>query len=993
MKILFSILNMKNLANLLLAIILLSQCTKSDFQKTDILVTGTTEPVISLNGTWKFTMNPPKDFSLNEVSCSGWKDILVPGECAMQGFAIRHNIPYVYKTLIAIPSDYAGKVIKLRFEGVYSYTRVWVNGTFMRDHSGGFTPWECEITKNIKPGTNVWLTVEITDMDNEISFASGYAKHQIGGILRSVSLLALPENYPKAFQIQTNFDSIYKNADLNISIVPSTDEKIWVRFRLYDKEGNLIRLNNKRYLIKGDTTEISFPVKAPLKWDAEHPNLYTLISEVFNKSNLIASCKTVIGFREVEVKGNKLLVNGRQVKLRGACRHDINPLLGRVSTPEYDKKDVLLAKEANINFIRTSHYPPSESFLKYCDKYGIYVEDETAVCFVDTYRGGLYRSLKQSGQEFLPQQLSQVQEMVGNHYNHPSIIIWSIGNENLYNENFKLCYDYIKSVDLTRPVMFSFPGSVPDSVKCYDIISMHYPSFNGNLEEWGISVKNFNYEKMPVIYDEWAHVACYNKLELLEDKNVRNFWGQSLDSMWTNVFESNGGAGGAIWGMIDETFMLPDTLSGYNKWWGIQEESYGVKMYEGPTVGYGEWGIVDTWRRKKPEFWNTKKAYSPVKILVNEINDFRAGWPIFVPVYNRFNHTNLKEITTKWSYKGKENISKIHNIEPFNKGEIQLTPADWQAGQLINIKFFQNDTNLIDEYNLCLGKREASLPVPETGNITIGDIPGGKLKIEGNGFKAQLDKTTGLLENIVSKNDTIIKSGPWFHFRYPVKDHWSVVPLSENKNNLKTERIDYEVNDGYLNIHSEGLTDKLKFNYNIKIDANGIIIIVYNIAGIDEKIHVEEIGLKFITGNDFDTLKWNRNSYWNSYPAVQIGIPEGKVSLKEINKNNYRREPAPIWEFDNKSFYYNGLDESASLSYIAGSMKENIYYYTLSTPGKSGVIVYSQADKACRLATKTNGYILYIDKLWDYNSLNWGNYMKNMQLPSQFSDTVYLKIN
>jgi hypothetical protein len=87
------------------------------------------------------------------------------------------------------------------------------------------------------------------------------------------------------------------------------------------------------------------------------------------------------------------------------------------------------------------------------------------------------------------------------------------------------------------------------------------------------------------------------------------------------------------------------------------------------------------------------------------------------------------------------------------------------------------------------------------------------------------------------------------------------------------------------------------------------------------------------------------------------------------------------------------LGESESLSYIAGSMKENIYYYTLSTPGKSGVTVYSQADKACRLATKTNGYVLYIDKLWDYNSLNWGNYMKNMQLPSQLSDTVYLNIN
>jgi beta-galactosidase len=963
----------------LFIIVLLSQCKKPDFQKADILITGTAEPVISLNGTWKFTMNPPENFFMNEVSCSSWKDILIPGECSMQGFAIKYNTPYVYKTLIAIPSDYKGKKIKLRFEGVYSYARVWVNGIFIRDHSGGFTAWDCDITRNVESGTNAWLTVEFTDKENEISFASGYAKHQIGGILRSVSLFALPGNYPKAVNIQTKFDSKYKNAFLNIRIVPSTSEKTWVGFKMYDQKGKLIRLNDKRYLIKGDTTEISFHVKAPLKWDAEHPNLYSLITEVFNKSILTASTKTVIGFREVEVKGNKLLVNGRQVRLRGACRHDINPLLGRVSTPEYDKKDVLLAKEANINFIRTSHYPPSESFLKYCDKYGIYVEDETAVCFLGKDK---------SGPEFAAQFLSQEKEISENQYNNPSVIIWSIGNESVFNENFKRCYDYLKSFDPSRPVMFSYPGSVPDSIKCYDIISLHYPSFRGNLEQFGIKVKNFHSEKIPAIYDEWAHIPCYDKPELLEDKNVRNFWGQSLDSMWTNVFKSDGGAGGAIWGMIDETFMLPDTLSGYNKWWGIQEETNGVKNNEGPAIGYGEWGIVDTWRRKKPEFWSTKKAYSPIRILVNEINDFKAGRPIQIQVYNRFNSTNLKEITTKWKYKGKEHIAKIHNIEPSEKGEFRLTPEEWQTGQLINIKFFQNDTNLIDEYNLHLGKKEISIPVPEPGKISIADVPGGKLKIEGNVFKAMLDKTTGLLENVISNNDTVIKSGPLLHFRYPY-----IASVSGNNNRFKVQKVKYELKDGFLYVHTSGIIDKLEFSYNIKIDANGMFVISYDINDMHDKGQVEELGLKFLTGNEFDTLIWERNSYWNSYPDLHIGMPYGKVSLKEVNRNKYREKPAPDWEFDNKSFYYNGLNESEDLSYIAGSMKEYIYFYRLSTHGKSGISVYSKADKACRFAKKDIDYILYINKLWDYRNLQWGNYMKDQQLPEQIADTIYLKLN
>jgi beta-galactosidase len=978
---------------LMFTAIILYGCIKPDFQKVDILVTGTLRPEISLNGTWKFTMNPPDSFYRNEISFSEWNDIQVPGECAMQGFAIKHNIPYVYKTSVAIPEDYTGKVIKLRFEGVYSYARVWINGIFIRDHSGGFTAWDCDITEFVKPGTNALLTVEVTDKDNEISYASGYAKHQIGGILRSVSLLALPENYPKSVEIQTRFDSKYKDAFLDITIVPSQRNKSWAGFRLYDRDGKLIRLNDRRYHINKDTFKISFPIKTPFKWDAEHPNMYTLITEVFNSSILTASIKTGIGFREVRIMGNKLMVNGRQVRLRGACRHDIHPLLGRVSTPEYDEKDVLLAREANINFIRSSHYPPSESFLRYCDKYGIYVEDETAVCFVDTYRRGIYESLKQSGPEFIEEQLSQIREMVANHRNHPSVIIWSVGNENVYNKGFKLSYDYIKSVDITRPVIFSFPGSVPDSVKCYDILSLHYPSFRGDLSQFGINIKSFTSKKIPAVYDEWAHVACYDKPELLEDVNVRNFWGQSLDSMWTNIYDSDGGAGGAIWGLIDETFMLPDTLSGYNKWWGIQEADDPVKMFEGPTVGYGEWGIIDTWRRKKPEFWNTKKAYSPIKILLKEIDDFRSGRPISIPVYNRFNHTSLKEIKIKWKYKGKEILTRIHNIEPSEKGVIQLAPSNWHSGQVINIKFLQNDTNLIDEYDLRLGKKEISIPGLKAGNLTVTDSPQGKLGIRGNGFKASLNKTTGLLENVIMNNDTLIKSGPRLHFRYPSIDERSALAMKDFDNKLKIQKLDYEIRNGILIINVSGSVNKLILSYSIKIDADGVIIIEYNINRPNKPGKAEELGLKFITGTGFDTLRWERDSYWNNYPPNHIGMPVGTVSLTEFNRNKYRETPGPIWEFDNKSFFYNGLRVSKDLSYLAGSMKENTFYYRLSMRSKSDITVYSKGDKACRFTRNDVGFILYINKLWDYNDLNWGNLMKNEQLPEHISDTIYLKIH
>jgi beta-galactosidase len=970
-----------------------THCVNPEFKKEEIKVTGVSEPVISLNGQWKLTTNPSENFFSNEIKPNDWMDIKVPGECAMQGIAIKHNQPFVYKKLFQIPQDYSGKIIKLRFEGVYSYAKVWVNGSFVRDHSGGFTQWDCDVTNFVKPGKEAILTIEVTDKDNDISYASGYAKHQIGGILRNVSLLALPENFPESIGIQTDLDNKYNNADLNVKIISHVKEKTWINFRLYDMKGIVVNITDKKFLLKDSLTNISLPVKKPEKWDSEHPNLYTLVAYIFDKSKVIASVSTRIGFREIEVKGNKLFVNGNPVKLRGSCRHDIDPLLGRMTTPENDKADVLLAKEANINFIRTSHYPPTESFLDYCDQYGIYVEEETAVCFVDTHRGGIYKSMKQSGPEFEPQILSQVSEMVSFHRNHPSVIIWSIGNENSYNESFRKSYEILKAEDNTRPVMFSYPGSCPDSVNCYDIISMHYPSYNGNLEQWGVKIERFNSANKPVLYDEWAHVSCYNKPELLEDMNVRNFWGQSLDSMWTNVFESDGGLGGAIWGMIDETFMLPDTLSGYNKWWGIQEETNGVKMYEGKTVGYGEWGIVDTWRRKKPEFWNTKKAYSPIKILLDDITDFKAGRPLHIPVYNRFNHTNLKEITTRWTYRKKEHIALKHNIEPFTKGIIQLFPSDWTEGEYINIRFFMNDTSLVDEYNLRLGKREPKLPEPEAGNIKINEFPGGKIKIEGEEFSMIMDKTRGQLENIVSKNDTLIRSGPWLHFRYPATKHWSVVPMSEIRKEWKPEKVTYEIKEGYLNINTRGSFNGIKADFNIKAGGAGNIIICYNIYSIPGNNPVEEFGLKFLTGNNFDSLKWDKKSYWNAYPAVHSGMPKGKISLYKKNSYPYRERPDGLWLYDNKSFFYNGMEESDKLSYIAGALNESIYLYSLSTPGKSELSVFAKADKACRIENKNNDTYLYINKFWDYHGLNWGNYMKNQQLPQQIADTVYLNIN
>ncbi len=232
----------------------------------DIVIQGVANPVISLNGKWKICLNPVVKADQEVPAANSWQDIAVPGECMMQGYSIQHDRPFIYKKEFVIPADYKGNRIKLHFEGVYSYARIWVNGKYIRDHSGGFTAWGADITNVITPGKTAIVMVEVTDRKDEISYASGYAKHPIGGILGNVSLMALPANYPDHIVITTDFDDNYKNAYLNIrgTIRKSqTDTKIEVE--LFDKKNQKVTLSNKVIAIRDSVFNVNNLIQNPLK--------------------------------------------------------------------------------------------------------------------------------------------------------------------------------------------------------------------------------------------------------------------------------------------------------------------------------------------------------------------------------------------------------------------------------------------------------------------------------------------------------------------------------------------------------------------------------------------------------------------------------------------------------------------------------------------------------------------------------------------------------
>ena len=946
---------------------------------------GVETPAVLLSGTWQFRYSPD----------SKWDKIQVPGEPAMQGYAIEHDKPFTYRKSFTVPADYAGKHTILRFDGVYSYVRLFVNGTFVREHHGGFTRWDTDVTPFVRPGKKNEIRLEVTDRLDDISYASGYAHHPIGGILRDVTLFALPETCLYDFYAETHLDAAYEDAVLKIGYSSPVAGGAEVAYTLADPSGNPYPLAQSRFPLEEGGNMNELPVKNPLKWDAEHPNLYTLTVTLSKDGKEIGRFDRRIGFRDVKIEKDRMLVNGMPVKLRGACRHDIHPTLGRTTTAELDSLDVILFKRSNMNFVRTSHYPPTERFLEYCDRYGIYVESETAVCFVDTYRQKNYAPGKtQDSAEFTPRYLSQCREMVKSFRSHPSILFWSIGNESVYGTNFQQCWDWVKATDKTRPVIFSYPGSVGEKEPVYDILSMHYQDVNGNLNQWNRSTHGFQGEGIPALFDEWAHPACYTYATLQEDPNIREFWGHSIERMWSGLFDAPGGLGGAIWGYVDETFMLPEPKVG-TAFWKEFARTAKPEDYQGKCVGYGEWGIVDVWRREKPEFWATKKAYSPVRLMTTEVASFLSGQRLLLPLYNCFDHTDLDEIKIRYTYKGVEKELPAPSIAPHQKGLLVIPAEAWEEGELLSICFYTATGELLDAEQVSLGSdyhvRLADSEASPVNGVLLVEETAGMMTIKGDGFEIPFSKETGLICNATSKGQVIIEKGPFLHLDINLNHltgaevRKSARKFLTSDSDWKKQSLTYTRKEGAVEVALSGFYQDVQTDILIRISPAGEMNVSYVVAG-QPNGYLRETGLSFYLPERLDYLQWERKGMWSCYPEGAFAGNTGETSLYNPKQVRYGENPAQPWLADTHNYYYwadAGTNCDRPLTQMAKGMKENIYRYTLSAAGeKEGLTVSSpDASLACRASKKGDGQLmLYINNRWDYPEIAWGNYCKTLEV-------------
>lgn len=888
-------------------------------------IIGVNQSSISLKGIWKINVDPPSKFWENNVLPNSWRDVPVPAQLDMQGVKTEDGKEYAYKKKINIPADYKGQRIFLRFEGVSGTAKAWINGHFLKEHYGGFNVWTCDVTDYVTPGQDAWLTIGITENTVEKT-TNGFDR---GGIIRDIKLMATAPDYIYRFNVETDFDDAYRNAVmkiwLGISFNKNNDAR--VQFNLTDSRGKAVYISPVTFLFSKDEPEaiIKIPVNNPVKWDAEHPELYQLRVNILDGNTVTQVIEKQIGFREIKVDGVRMLVNGNEIKLRGAGRFDSDPVYGRYLSDEESLKEVKMLKEANLNFVRPSCYPASEGYLEACDKIGLYVQLENSVTFT---RGS------QNDTAMTKNYLSMMAEMIEVSRSHPSVIIYELANETHYGINIGKTYQYAKAEDPTRPVIFSWAQSVPADVPWpFDIFSVHYPDWNADLGS--PSVAAFNSRKvrplptgMPVLLDEFAHGSSYYQPSLARDPGMRNFWGESIKRFWENMFTTTGCLGGAMWAIIDE-----------NAAW---------------SWAY-EWGAIDLWRRKRPEYWHFKKAYSPVRIDAQKpINYTGANKPIVVPVKNWYDHTNLNELTIHWSVNGQSGKITGPSIKPHNEGLIGIPTRNWKKDDVINLKFYDGYNSLIDEFNLSFSLFHQNIPAP-TGTIPVLKEDVDQVMVSGKDFEVSFSKQDGMITSGKYKGKEILKGGPYFHLAGAEISQWKLKKISAQP---------ADKNEVFVTI--EGAYDSVDVVFDVSIDGTGLITTQYTLGRFSVKPPMpqkipwdkqdaggfEEVGISYLLSDEIDKLSWKRKGLWSVYPDDHIGRNEGTANRDGANnKKQFGKKPEGQWWQDEKDFSVFGqYDIGGRGTNDFRSLKENVYEATASA-GSTGtaVKIFADADIAVRL--------------------------------------------
>jgi len=871
----------------------------------------------SLNGLWKFNwvdwpQKRPVDFYKTSYDVSGWKDIKVPSNWQVEGYGTPYysNFNYIfqkdfprvmstppekftafkernpvgsYRRDFSLPSEWNGRRIFITFDGVDAGFFIWVNGRKVGYSVNSRNAAEFDLTQYVKPGNNT-LAVEVYRFTTG-SYLEDQDMWRLSGIFRNVTLWSSPQEHIRDYFIKTNLDKQFLNAEVvvtakvkNYSSKEMKAQELVVS--LYNGITPVIGAVGKKAipsLKPGEevTVEVNFTVNNPQKWTAETPKLYTSVITLKEGSRTMETLSSRTGFRQIEIKGRLFTVNGVPIKLKGVNRHENWPNDGHAITEEQMVRDIVLIKQANCNHVRTCHYSDDPRWYELCDEYGIYLVAEA-----NLESHGAWDEFNEDPRikaAIIDRNVANVE----NFKNHPSVIIWSLGNEcGGGGSNFRAALQKIKTIDPTRPTHYQGFGTGDrnpadiDSEMYTDVKSLERKANDKTLIK-------------PFYLCEYAH-AMFNSMGSVDIYN-------DLFDKYPQLL------GGAIWEWQDQGI--------YNN----RNPKHPITAFGG---GFGEYpndqyfihkGVVFSDRSLKPHYPELKHAYQWISIHAKDIN---SG---LVTIKNRYQFINLNGLTAKWelSEEGSTISSGTLVVGVINPGQEKNIKIPYQvnpkpgAEYFLRVSFDLATDNIWAKKGFEVAEQQFELHVPlpavkehmQGGILTLNDSKN-IIKVKGTDFNLEFNKEKGTFSKIEENGENILQEngGPMLHlWRAPHRkdDMWAYGDWE--KNGLKSIAwVTDEVKSTQLSADvieiKVSLTGTGKQNFTVHhqvvytINGKGVINVENNVNFSDPKLILAKIGVRMFLNKDFNQFDYLGRGPMENYADRKRGFDVGHYSSSVIKQ-------------------------------------------------------------------------------------------------------------
>lgn len=842
----------------------------------------------SLNGQWKFnwSKNPqsrPEDFYKNSFNADSWDYITVPSNWEIEGYGIPiyTNQPYPFETkdlkapsewnpvgsyrkYFELPLKWKDRTVYLHFDGVQSAFYLWVNGKRVGYSQGSRTPAEFDISAYLKKGRNL-IAVEVYRWSDG-SYLEDQDFWRLSGIFRDVYLWSTPETHIRDFKITGSLDNDYKDGVLSIEgeLKKTKDTPVSVEYTLLNAEGE-----EQLHGILKEITEnqFSFPegiIREVSPWSAEKPVLFDLLLTLKNSQNeVLEVIPHKVGFRKVEIAEGNLLVNGKSVLFKGVNRHEHHPRTGHYVTREDMLQDIRMMKRYNINAVRTSHYPNTPEWYRLCDQYGLYLIDEGNI---ETHGfGNDNNNILSNDPQWQAAYLDRVQRMVYRDRNHPSVIIWSMGNESGDGPNIKACYDWVKKTDDTRP--FLYEGTTkPGREESADIYSRMYAS----PETCARIIREK--PEMPFLLCEYTHAMGNSN--------------GNLSEYWELIYADNNFQGGFVWDWMDQGIEQPVPVEYQNNTGQSHFYAYGG-WWENPlSIHHGGNfcmnGLMASDMMPHPGAEAIKYIYRNIHVLPVEPENFRFE------IQNRFDFLNAGQVVIcEWNLL--EDGQRIRNgkIDDLDIGagnkktvDLDIDPSELKLDKEYFVTFsfqLKDDTFYArkgyelawDQFRLPQSREQTLLPHKADNKINWRK-EGRKYYVWSDDFNIIFDKLSGRLEKYYLNGELIIQQGPQPDFwRVPTdndrgavksgRDRFPDLSIWKEAGSLMVENFEISEQAGRVEVKSSFIFPMIEGRGELfyTVYGDGAIDVNFHYkAGDKEWPMMPRFGTELIVSAGFDNLKW-----------------------------------------------------------------------------------------------------------------------------------------